>query len=178
MVPHTLQLLNALRMQNGQSPLKSWKESKAKLEAAIVTLQTKLGAQLEPPRPLTKREAEREALAMLTANAKITVCPEPAAVVARKKRDAAIDKVVERRLNGVEVVAIERTEAVAKPFEAPLKKHKLATGQFSLADICREINLDPKLGRARLRRNPVATSLGKYVYDDAGREQVLKVLRK
>lgn len=142
--------LNALRVNAGMKPLKVWKASKAVL---------------------------REQISHLTANSKVTVCPEPAAVVERRKRDERIDKIVEKRLNGIDVVNVPPPEATAKPFEQPLKKLK-TEGHFTLADIAREVNIDPKIARARMRRVSVADIGKKYVYDAAGREAVLKVLKK
>ena len=150
---HTeLRKLNALRDQSNMKPLKAWKGSK---------------------------QALRDQIEKLTTNIRVTVCPEPAAMVERRKRDAKIDKIVEKRLNGIDVVDVPPPEATAKPFEAPLRKHKLAAeGTFTLAEIARSLNIDPKVARARLRRSPVATSLGKYVYNAEGKAAVLKVLGK
>lgn len=155
-----LRKLNALRIQAGKGPLKAWKESKAKLIAEIEKYQ----------------RTAQSAGQYLDKNGEpvpVTVCPPPAELAKEHKRSAEIDRVVQKRLNGVDVVKIDDS-AVGQPMAEKLKAARTATktrakstgDAMSLADIAREINIDPKIARAKMRRvnAPAGSTVGKYLY--------------
>lgn len=166
--------LNALRSQLQMPPLKAWKESKAKLTAAIDTLQSKIA-----PKDTTQYfSKDGEPIVP-------KVCPPAPELQAIEKRRKAIDDVVQRRLNGVDVVTPPAPGATAKLGEAAKVKRApqpvtAPTGDtIKLADICREIGMDPKIARAKLRRTmtPPNITVGKYVYKAEGKNLVITVLR-
>ena len=170
---YTLERLNALRKLVGKTELKSWKESKAKLQSLIDELQAKV--------------APKDTTQYFKANgepAPVTVCPPSPELVALDKRRKAIDEVVQRRLNGVDVVATPAPGSTAKLGDAAKIKKPQPTTEptgdtIKLADICREIGMDPKIARAKLRRTmtPANITVGKYVYKTEGKTLVIAVLR-
>lgn len=165
--------LNALRKLVGKPELKAWKESKAKLTEQINILQ----AQVAPKDTTQYFKASGEP-------APITVCPPSPELVALEKRRKAIDEVVQRRLAGVDVVTPPAPGTTAKLGDAAKVKKTQQTSTTTgdtvkLADICREIGMDPKIARAKLRRTmtPPNITVGKYVYKTEGKNLVIAVLR-
>lgn len=167
--------LNALRNTLGMPPLKAWKESKAKLAATIDALQAKVA-----PKDTTQYFAKD--------GSPVTpkVCPPSPELAAIERRKKAIDEVVQRRLAGVDVVtppapgATAKLGEVIKAKQKPAQKTTESTGDtIKLAEICREIGMDPKIARARLRRTmtPPNITVGKYIYKVEGKAMVIAVLR-
>lgn len=161
--------LNTLRTALAMPPLKSWKESKAKLAAAIDTLQAKVA-----PKDTTMYFTKP-----------VTICPPSPELRALDARRKAIDAVVERRLAGVDVVTPPPAGSTTKLADAAkVVKAKQATtnstgGDVRLADICREIGMDPKIARAKLRRTmtPPNITVGKYLYKPEGKPVIIAILR-
>lgn len=109
-IPDLLKRLNALREDLDQPALKSWKDSKAKLVAAIET--------------------------------------------AKKKAQAKLDARVE--------AADTKKEEPAKKAEAPKPSGKT----FTLSELCKELDINPKIARAKARRK--ADKLEPYRVGDEG----------
>lgn len=105
----SLETLNALRVANGKSPLKAWKESKAKLAEAIAK---------EGPKTLN---VAAKATTEKKVEPKAKVEPKPA------KKDKA---------------------------PKPAKSVATSSGK-STASILKEFGLNPKVGRALLRRHGI-----------------------
>lgn len=181
--------LNALRKQLGMTELKAWKESKAKLQAAIDVLQAKVA-----PRDTTESFTVKNtgpnkfSVELRDKNGNVVtpkVCPPSPELQAIAKRKKAIDEVVERRLNGADVITPPAPGATAKLGDAakikrPTQATTKSTGDtIKLADICREIGMDPKIARAKLRRTmtPPNITVGKYLYKVEGKALVITVLR-
>ena len=104
--------LNELRKEKGMKPLKAWKESRAKLEAAIDKLDNEVVGDKESP--AEEARVERKAGRKRPAKKK----PDPKKKPTGKKR-------------------------------GPQPKND---GLLSVSDIAREIGIDPKVARAKLRR--------------------------
>lgn len=156
----TLAALNTLRERAGQKPLKSWKESKAKLAAAI----DKLNAALAPSVP-------------------VTVLPVTAPELIREhKRNAEIEKIVEQRLRGDDVrppkPVVKKAPTSAPPAPVTRKRHA-PDGCVTLADIARDLNISPKAARAIMRKVSIPADyvVGKYVFKSNRRQWVEQALR-
>lgn len=113
----TLTELNALRIAAGMTPLKSWKESKVKLDAAVAKL--------------TKVVSEDS-----------------------DKAKANLETVVEKTLSDTKPAAAKATpKKTAKPAAKPKAEAKKdAPTGVSISTIAAECNMDPKVARAKLRR--------------------------
>lgn len=166
--------LNALRSQLQMPPLKAWKESKAKLQSTIDALQAKIA-----PKDTTQYFSKDGA------PVKPTICPPAPELQAIEKRRKAIDEVVQRRMSGVDVVTPPPVGSTAKLGDAAKVKRTVqattaSTGDtIKLAEICKEIGMDPKIARAKLRRTmtPPNITVGKYIYKTEGKNLVITVLR-
>lgn len=124
-----LETLNALRIELGMSPLKSWKESKAKLDAAYYALQSK--------------QAAEPALKIIT-----TV--DGGKAVVKNDRKATVKRLAAEAVAENERLA--RLEASAK--NKPLK---IKSTKVNVASIAKELGLNPKVARAKVRKAGVKT---------------------
>lgn len=129
-VAEMLAELNGLRVARNQPALKSWKGSRAALEQTITAYKTR---KVEPAiaegayDTKTKAEASTELKG-----------------VHAKKREAI------RKANEPKAAAPKTMEAKTSK---PAAKAKPASDLVSLADIARELKIEPKLARAKARRN-------------------------
>jgi hypothetical protein len=107
---------------------------------------------------------------------KVTVCPPSPELRARAKREAEIDKVVSKRLNGDTHAKPEKPKA-ARPLPTPPRK-VVPEGSISLADIARELGMDPKVARAKMRRVTLPSDIltGKHTYKLTGKQKVVGIL--
>ena len=167
--------LNALRSQLQMPPLKAWKESKAELQSTIDALQAKLA-----PKDTTQYFVNKDGEPVVP-----KVCPPSRELQALERRRKAINDVVEKRMNGVDVVAPPAPGSTAKLGDAAKVKRAPqpvteSTGStIKLSEICKEIGMDPKIARAKLRRTmtPPNITVGKYVYRPEGKNIVITILR-
>jgi hypothetical protein len=175
-----LDQLNRFRATNGKAPLKSWKASRAQLEAAVNTEGTAATAQFEMP--LTEMQKQSPHNDIATANTIPaaggdtstnvgTSNPEKTAALkaARKENDAK-----DASLAALEAVSpspsadrvAKAEKEVKRLLKAPLKETKPAkkatkktskkSAGFSAATVIAEFGIAPKVGRALLRKNNVA----------------------
>lgn len=112
---NTLAQLNTLRVAAGMKPLKAWKESKVKLEAAIAKLAQKLPEATDPT-PAQRATVERMA------------------------------KEVIAKTSGRAAATGDNMQQV------PKAKPANTEGLISIATIADELDIDPKVARAKLRR--------------------------
>lgn len=133
----TLIELNALRTAAGMKPLKAWKESKAKLDAAIA----KLGAK--------------------PSNVEVTKVPTGMTAAKKEKADAKASK-------PVKVPATKTTKV-------KVVKDKKSTGEgLSISTIAEELDIDPKVARAKMRRAFGLKEEGKWPTSIAEVKKVLQ----
>lgn len=188
-----LATLNALRAENGKAPLKNWKESKAKLEAAILNEQRPIAAKsidhakmeeqktarlrqeaLEQTAKAAREQREADAKALLEAEAKL---PKPAAVkntkpVDMKALQEALAKTTKTATKlppaGVSPKAVKKI-TVAKPD----KPDKPAAGSNSSeASIAAErLGVTAKAVRAKLRK------LGHSAGHGLSADQIVKAVK-
>lgn len=129
--------LNSLRADCGQPPLKSWKASRANLDTALTAAKVAAEAALEKK----------------IADAEVTVIPAHAAKGVKAPRSTS---------KRVKVAPI--TTGLADTGEKPAKQPKAAkaskarkstpsTDSFTLADLARELGINPKVARAKARRH-------------------------
>jgi hypothetical protein len=133
----TLAKLNALRVTNKMNPLKSWKESKAKLEAAIV----KLAAQ-----------SKLEASGVIADASAVEVKKIPAGMTAAKLAAQAAK------------AAKPEPKSAKEPKEKPAKTPKDKSGP-SISTIATELGIDPKVARSHMRRVYGLQKEGKWPND-------------
>lgn len=123
-----IERLNGLRTALGLKPLKGWKESKAKLEAAISKAEGELKVD-------TAGKIDRAPLPVKPpADAPVGAKVEVLRTAAAKKDDKA--------------PKAEDKKARKAPAEAPAKDTK----QVTLAEIAAELKIDDKVARAKMRR--------------------------
>lgn len=178
--PHTkdlitmtdLSTLNTYRVLDGKSPLKSWKESKSKLNDLVAAYANTYGA--------------------LPA---VTECAITDPVLNRIHAHAAhIDAITDHRLANPTSIIITPTPDdapiaaptsipdVTPPRSSPAKQKArpaaVSTTSIALADIARELNIDPKIARAKMRRVevPADYTIGKHVYKLEYKSWVVNVL--
>lgn len=118
--------LNSLRANANKPPLKAWKESRAKLEAAVAALTPAMPAEV------------------------ITAAEEPAANVA---------------------ASVPKASKAVRPGNA---------FTVTLANIARELNLQPKIARAKMRRIrlPEGVEVSKHTYAVDHKQTVIDMLKK
>ena len=128
-----LATLNALRTANGKSALKSWKESAAKLDAAIAALTPQIvkTVDLVPAKKTSLAKASAILGTMMPKKTKMKPAKPGAVDRAKKSKDT-------KERNGTTV----------------------RTNEFT--DWCRANNVNPKIARARLRKAKVAKVNGHY----------------
>lgn len=146
--------LNALRTFVGLAPLKSWKESAKKLEQKIAS---------------TRKLADEKAAK--TPQPKITQCPPSAYLQHLAKRREQIEKVVEKRL------AAENESAPLPRITTP--KSQPVSIPIRLAEIAREIGMDPRNARAKMRKTRLPDHIyaGKHLYHRQFKKDVIAHLR-
>lgn len=124
----TLADLNALRIDLGMSPLKSWKESKAKLSDQIEKLQ-----------------ARYDELMAAAPALKIVPTVDGGKAVVKNDRKATVKRLAAEAIAEKERLA--RLEASAK--NKPLK---IKSAKVNVASIAKELGLNPKVARAKVRK--------------------------
>jgi hypothetical protein len=126
---YTLATLNTLRAKNGMPPLKAWKESKAKLEAAIGKLAAKA--------PLKDQ---------------LEVSAKPKDKPAAKDKPAKVTKPAAKKAN---------VEGV------------------SVSTIAKELGIDPKVARAKLRRQDDVPCIegSQWLFDKADVSKIKAILK-
>lgn len=131
--------LNTLRAARGQSSLKSWKGSTAALEQTINAYKVK---KVEP--------AVAEGA---YPNAKVAEHSTELKGTDAKARD------VIKKANTPKPEKAAKPAKVAKAKPAKAKAAKPTSDHVSLADIARELGIEPKLARAKARRSDEITKL-------------------
>jgi hypothetical protein len=126
----TLIELNALRVANNMKPLKGWKESNAKLTAAIAKL-----SKITPAEQALKASVEVTKVPAGMTAAKLAAAKEKEAKAAAKPAPAAKPAKV----------------AAKKTDKQPVAK-KPAIDGTSVSTIATKLGIDPKVARAKLRR--------------------------
>lgn len=124
-----LATLNKLRLANGKSELKSWKESKARLAERI-----------EAEKAIADSNKQAERLARVEASAKNKPINIKAKLEAEKA--AAVKKVTE--------------DCVARATKR--KEKRIATDKINVSKIATELGINPKVARAKLRKANVDRS--------------------
>lgn len=154
--------LNTLRAARNQAPLKSWKGSTAALDQTITAYKTK---KVEPAVAEGAYANERQAEASTGLKG-----------THQKKRDAIAKANVRHDSLDDRAAAADKANA-PKPEKGSMAQHaknkkdikqaaragkKQATSNLvSLADIAREIGIEPKLARAKARRSDELTKMAK-----------------
>lgn len=144
----TLVILNDARIYNGKKPLKSWKESKAKLVAAI-----------EAEKELTKRMHNEQAQTITTNVG--TAQPEKtaalkAARLEQERKDAALQKMEEiAPSTSAQVEKNQARKVLKKQLEESVKEVRRERKAFSAGVIIREFGYTAKVGRALLRKHNI-----------------------
>ena len=152
-----LSQLNVLRQQAGKAPLKSWKESTAKLEAAIAAAKADVLAKSAAD---TREKREADAIELQKAEAKLpkpTPAKPTAPVNVKELQDALarsnkpVTKLPAAKANGLEKDA---PKAKVKVVEHEINKRTETKGtQSSEASIAAErLGMSPKAVRAKLRK--------------------------
>lgn len=187
MTNSTLETLNTLRAENGKTPLKSWKESKAKLKAAILNEQTftaKVGIdqakkeeqrvarlrqeQLEETARKTREQREAAAAALTEAEAKM---PKPTPAKAKGPVDV---KALQEALAKTTKTATKIPPAGTKPAKAakPAKAKSTGTGSSEAGIAAERLGLSGKAVRAKLRK------LGHTAGHGLSADQIVKLIKK
>ncbi len=149
-------LLNKARARIDLPPLKSWKESHAKLREAIDRINARVierCVKLVPP-------------------------TDPALIRERKRREK-INAVAARILAGETDARPEREPVLVlpdKPKPAPRPRVRIE-GTATLADIARELGISPKIARAKMRKKKIDFEVAQYVYPIDRVDDVKSILR-
>jgi hypothetical protein len=128
----TLIELNALRVANNMKPLKRWAESKAKLDAAVAKL-----SGITPAEQALKASVE--------------VTKVPTGMTA-KKLEAAKAKEAKAAAKPKGKTAKEGMQKTIVKDGKTVKSSLKAKSDNILATVCGELEIDPKVARAKLRR--------------------------
>lgn len=126
--------LNALRVAVGKKPLAAWKESKAKLDAAIAAL---------------KETAPAAGPAAHKANA---VDAKPTKDEFFDDLEAQRDVLVKKQNAKAKVDTKTKPAKTAKSAKEPKAVKKTPGEGVSISTIAAELDIDPKVARAKLRR--------------------------
>jgi hypothetical protein len=137
-----LNKLNVLRAANNKPQLKSWKESRAKLEAAIASLEASTITATLDNEPDDYARVFDEPVAIAE--------PQPPNDGARKP----------------------------KPVREIMDDIK--AGTITLADIARELQLNPKVLRAKMRRLTIPPQyvVGKHTYYAAHKDAIIEIIKR
>lgn len=151
--------LNTLRVANSLKPLKAWKESKAKLEAAIAKLAEEVEGIAELNDPVK---------AFIAKNG-VTKCPPAKALLEAQKHREAVDDAAEKLLKG---------EAPAPKRAAAVRVH-VDGGSITLVQIASELRINPKIARAKMRRIDVPAEylIAKHVYKREHKQAIVDLLK-
>jgi hypothetical protein len=157
----TLIELNALRIANNLKPLKGWKESNAKLTAAIAKL-----SKITPAEQALKASVEVTKIPAGMTAAKLAAAKEKAAKA--KPSDPVLKK-------GDKIAASKKTD------KQPVAKKPAIEG-VSVSTIATKLGIDPKVARAKLRRAfGDADGSGKdgsrWVFSDTKAKEVEAILK-
>lgn len=153
--------LNRFRERNGKAPLKSWKESRQKLIDAL-NKETNFEASLEEiqkqqPRQEIKQSKEHVITAPPaehTVPSKERTQELKRARLENERKNAALEKMESEQPSPS---ADEQRTATAKARRKNIEKKKNRTKtSFSAAQIIIDFGIDPKQGRALLRKHNVA----------------------
>ncbi|MGE0366963.1 MAG: hypothetical protein AB7Q00_14645 [Phycisphaerales bacterium] len=160
----SLAILNDLRAQHGKPPLKAWKESKAKLTAAIDKLRGE--APFEVDIPDVNGEDHLPPLPMADTR---TLPPDVVAAA-----DAFAQDVVNK------VPAKKAVKKLADAFKKRGKAAPAGSDTIPLVAIAAEMGLNPKVARAKMRRIKLSAGVevSKHVYHIGKKQQVIDALRK
>jgi hypothetical protein len=141
----TLIELNALRVANNMKRLKAWKESKAKLVEAIAKLSgiTTAEQQLKASVEVTKVPTGMTAAKIAAAKAKEQV--------AAKKLNEGMAKLKAKK-DAQPKVTKELKDALTFGKKKVAVKEVKTTSDNILATVCDELEINPKVARAKLRR--------------------------
>ena len=118
----TLAILNELRIRNGKTELKSWKESKAKLAAAIDNEQGLMAANATNPKGNPSKQTVTEQLL--------------------KEEIARAAVVPAKKVNSVKHGEVATPKAIKA----------VRVGTVNVAAIAKELGINPKVARAKLRK--------------------------
>ena len=149
--------LNALRIDLGMSPLKSWKDSGAKLQIAIEKLEAKKAAAAGPSIIQKQVEEHKAAVDKIARKANVPVKNVEATVTRlakelgdkqRKTRNAA-----QKEKPAMKMIKDNMSKKAAVKNGKNLKAHK--TGAINVADIASELGINAKVARATLRRKGI-----------------------
>lgn len=183
----SLDHLNQLRQQVGISPLKSWKESKDKLHAAILKIEEKLNASKPASVPVADLDSTQHPIAVANKQSwdftdkdgnkvEVTKCAPSSELKSIQSRNKQLDEIATKRAKGETTAKLPKAPK-AKPVVKQSKPK--VEGAITLADIARELKIDPKVARAKMRRVTVPTEhvLGKYAYKPASKEAIIALLK-
>lgn len=153
--------LNRFRVRNGKKPLKAWKESKDKLVAALNAEAPK--DNFEAPASELKQQQTRQHV-IEARPVEHNPTPEKAAA----QKEARLEN--ERKNKKLEEMEKSQPSPSAKPEKqkkaAP--KQKRQTANISASQVLQDIGIDPKQGRALLRKHNVertAEAIRKFFAD-------------
>jgi len=158
-VPELLRRLNSLRADVGKSPLKSWSASKSKLIRALEE---------------TKREAEAKLQERIDRLERSSGNLENHPLVKEERaREAAKGK----KGKTIKEKAIDH----ARDARAA-RENRAIIETFTLAELAKELDIDPKKARARARKNAVVLSNYRagddgWVFKSSHRAAVTKIIR-
>lgn len=143
--------LNTLRAQRNQPALKSWKGSRTALEQTITAYQIR---KVEPA--VAEGAYPNARVAEHATGMKGTDEKARQRIAKANKATFAAQRLAERTAEAVPSTSTKET-AMTKPTKPAKKstkeKTKSDSGLVSLADIARELKIEPKLARAKARRN-------------------------
>lgn len=151
---------NLLATELGHKPLKSWKAAKAQLEHRIAELQT----------VIDKRIADAEAGDPLVEQLRATVeAADDATSDETKKR---IELIKERAKS----LTVDMPKKKSSKKASKKTKEKVNGAELvSVADIAREVGMNPKVARAKLRRRGMGSEGGRWMQYVPGSEGHVKV---
>lgn len=157
-----LNKLNVLRAAAGKSQLKSWKESRAKLEAAIASFEVAEVIHSEEPAVVSVLDQSMPEDVLNAADAF-------AKAVTQKKTPKQAVKALEDELKPK---SVSQLIAEARPLRD--------VDKVTLADIARELNLNPKVLRAKMRRLnvPAEYILSKHTYKLAHKADIIAIIQR
>lgn len=152
--------LNRFRERNGKAPLKSWKESKQKLLDAL----NKETASLEKQQP--RQEVQQTKEHVITAPpaehkvpSKERTAELKAARLENERKNVTLEKMEQEQPSpSAKSILVKKTieKNKAKIERNSAKKQSRTKTSFSAAQIILDFGIDPKQGRALLRKHKVA----------------------
>jgi hypothetical protein len=164
--------LNAFRVDLGKAPLKAWKESKEKLNAAYVAALTEHEAMV--------KAKTADPVADFIAENGVTQCPPPKALQDEAKRRERVEAIAEKRITPEALRA-----AKAKVERKPRTIVSPANGKIdgvTLVQIARELGINDKIARAKMRRVSVPADFlvdgQKHTYHPQHKQWVIDALKR